>query len=121
MASEELLSYPRYTFPDDPIFTQLLHVSRNIQGHVIYDGHGFYANYCRILSDILQLRQALLGRLPKSAFNEQGMLLEKRRYICILVLKNYEFIIAFFATLAIGGACVPLGKFGCLPFYMNRR
>lgn len=119
MAPQELSPRPRYTLPDDSVFSRLLHVSKKIQGHVIYDDHGFCADYPRILRDILLLRQALLNHLPKLALNGQGILVEKRRCICVLTQNGYEFIIAFFATLAIGGTCVPLGWFICLIFRTN--
>lgn len=105
------LDGPRHTFPNDPIFTQLLYVCKSTPGTIIHDdAHEFQADYSRILGDILQLRHVLLEHLPQSALNEHGMLLQEWSSICVLTPRSYEFIIAFFSILSLGGACAPLGK-----------
>ena len=44
-------------------------------------------------------------------FDEKGRMKGENPYIFILSRGNYEFIVASFSVLAMGGALVPLGKF----------
>lgn len=98
------------TFPNDPIFNQLLSVARQSRGTVVYDATGIEADYARFFRDVSRLRAILQRQLPQSAFNEHGLVDENSPFICVLSAGGYEFIISFFAILSIGGACVPLGK-----------
>ena len=108
--SEEAFARAEQKFPNDQIFQQLLLAAKGFQGTIIHDADGFKADYARFLNDILEVCRALRLNLPPAAFDERGLLREDEPYICILSL-GYEFIIAHYAILALGGASVPLGKF----------
>ncbi|KAK2744988.1 hypothetical protein FQN57_004118 [Myotisia sp. PD_48] len=95
-------------FPDDPIFNRLLRLAESFKGSIIYAADGFEACYKRLICDILSFRKSLFEQLPSAAFNEHGLLTEEYSYIPVLSLGGYEFIIAFFTILSLGGACVPL-------------
>ncbi|RFU29333.1 hypothetical protein B7463_g7018, partial [Scytalidium lignicola] len=97
-------------FPNDYIFNQLLHIAQEFHGKIIYDTFGFEADYARVFQDILEVCSTLREHLLSSAFNVQGLLHEDTSNICVLSLGGYEFIIAFYAILALGGACVPLAS-----------
>lgn len=71
---------------------------------------GVDATYPQLLHDILALRQRLYKCLPVSMCDEKGRIKAETPYVLILSRGNYEFIVAAFAVLAIGGALVPLGK-----------
>ncbi|KAE8344155.1 hypothetical protein BDV24DRAFT_160702 [Aspergillus arachidicola] len=95
-------------FPNDPVFNQLHRLSREIQGAVVYDPSGIEANYSRFAQDISRVCATLREKLPASSFDKQGVLLEESPYVPVLTLGGYEYIVCFYATLALGGACVPL-------------
>lgn len=105
MASEELRK-----FPNDPVLVRLLESAKTITGQIIHDDYGFDKTYAELLADIMQTRDALRTQLPPSVLNKHGLLHEDRPYICALTRGGYEFIVAFFAVRAIGGACMPLGE-----------
>ncbi|KKO97290.1 hypothetical protein THAR02_10610 [Trichoderma harzianum] len=53
-------------------------------------------------------------QLPSSILDEHGILPQETPYISVLTRRGYEFLVAFFAIRAIGGACIPFGS-GILP------
>ncbi|KAK2736422.1 hypothetical protein FQN57_000755 [Myotisia sp. PD_48] len=100
--------YTNMNFPNDPIFTNLLHHAKSKPDHVISDpGIGVQATYSQLLADVVSL-----CRLLKQALSEfltvEGNYLEEDVYICIVGTANYEFAAAGFAILALGGIIVPL-------------
>lgn len=97
-------------FPNDPVFNQLRRLSREIQGAVIYDPSGIEADYSRFAQDVSRVCATLRENLPASSFDKQGVLLEESPYVPLLTLGGYEYIVCFYATLALGGACIPLGR-----------
>ena len=97
--------------PNEPTFDQLLRVSRQINHIIIHDPkHEVDADYAQLLTDLLRMRGSLYEVLPKSLFDEHDILREENPYILILAPGGYEFIVAAFAILSIGGALVPLGE-----------
>ena len=97
--------------PNEPIFRRLVENSKLVQNVIIHDpSSGVDAKYPQLLHDILALRQRLYECLPVSMFDEKGRIKEDTPYILIFSRGNYEFIVASFSVLAIGGALVPLGK-----------
>lgn len=98
--------------PNEPIFRRLVENNKTIHNVIVYDPScGVNAKYPQLLHDILALRQRLHECLPGSMFDEKGRMKEGNPYVLILSRGNYEFIVAAFAILAIGGALVPLGRF----------
>ncbi|KAJ6443213.1 Acyl-CoA synthetase family member 3, mitochondrial [Purpureocillium lavendulum] len=97
-------------FPSDPVLVRLLQSAKVTTETIIHDAYGFDKTYPELLGDIVQTRDALLDQLPSSAVDKAGLLHEDRPYICVLTRGGYEFIVAFFAIRAIGGACMPLAS-----------
>jgi malonyl-CoA/methylmalonyl-CoA synthetase len=102
---------PEMMFPNDPISTQLLRLSSEIKGPIVYDDSGFEVDYRGFLSDICRLRNTLQKKLPELSFGENGLFTETHPNVNILSTGGYEFIVAFFAVLTLGGAALPLGQF----------
>lgn len=94
------------------MFRRLVENNKSIQNVIVHDPScGVNAKYPQLLHDILALRQRLYECLPLSKFDEKGRMKGDNPYILILSRGNYEFIVASFSVLAMGGALVPLGKF----------
>ena len=99
------------SLPNEPIFRRLVENSKWMRHVIIHDPScGVDATYPQLLHDILALRQRLYKCLPVSMCDEKGRIKAETPYVLILSRGNYEFIVAAFAVLAIGGALVPLGK-----------
>ena len=98
------------TLPGDPILIRLLEAARLTEEQVIYDHYGFDKTYAQLLGDILATRDRLRLDLPASLLTPDGLIDEKRPYIAALTNGGYEFIVAFFAIRALGGACFPFCK-----------
>lgn len=99
------------TFPNDPLFKQLLNHAKESDEIIIYDpDRGVEATHAQLLCDISTLRQAIYEHLPESIRGEDMAIGGERPYICILAPCSYEFIVAFFTILALGGAPVPVCK-----------
>lgn len=98
------------TLPGDPILIRLLEAARLTEEQVIYDHYGFDKTYAQLLGDILATRDRLRLDLPASLLTPDGLIDEKRPYVAALTNGGYEFIVAFFAIRALGGACFPFCK-----------
>jgi hypothetical protein len=95
--------------PNEPTFVQLLRVSREVHHIIVHDPwNRVDAGYAQFLTDLLRMRESLYKFLPSYMFDEQNILREDNPYIFILSRGDYEFIVAAFAILSIGGALVPL-------------
>lgn len=97
-------------FPNDPILVKLLHSAKLTTEQVIHDAYGFDKTYADLLGDIVQTRDAIRANLPSTALNAHGIFNDERPYVCVLTRSGYEFLVAFFAIRAIGGACIPFGR-----------
>lgn len=97
-------------FPNDPIFNQLAFLAAKVRRPVVYDATGLEVDYNQFFHDVSKLRAKLREVLPSFSFDEQGILHEKHPYICLLATGDYDFIVSFYAILALGGAVAPLGK-----------
>ncbi|KAK2855710.1 hypothetical protein FQN49_004921 [Arthroderma sp. PD_2] len=106
------------TFPKDPILVKLLQASQLTAEQIIHDAYGFDKTYGQLLSDIIATRNALRRSLPPSVLNPEGLLREECPFVGALTFGGYEFIVAFFAVRALGGACWPLAS-GILPEEAN--
>lgn len=96
--------------PNEPIFRRLLENSNSVPGIIINDPTcGVRADYAQLLRDIVVFRQQLYDKLPNDLFDEDGLIRPDSPYILIASPGNYEFIVASFAILAVGGALVPIG------------
>jgi malonyl-CoA/methylmalonyl-CoA synthetase len=95
----------------EPIFKRLIENSKSITDVIVDDPTcNVRADYLKLLQDIVTLREQLYESLPDGLFDERGIIHESSPYILIASPGNYEFIVATFAILAVGGAVVPIGK-----------
>ncbi|KIM94583.1 hypothetical protein OIDMADRAFT_60364 [Oidiodendron maius Zn] len=95
--------------PNEPTFVELLRVFRQVHQIIVHDPqNGVDADYSQFFTDLLRMREILYESLPKDMFDEQNIIREESPYVFILSRGDYEFIIASFAILSIGGALVPL-------------
>ena len=97
--------------PNEPMFRRLVENNKSVHNVIVHDSScGLNVKYPQLLHDILALRQRLYECLPVSTFDEKGRMKGDNPYILILSRGNYEFIVASFSVLAMGGALVPLGE-----------
>lgn len=101
-----------YRFPHDPVLAKLLHASKNRPDSaiVIHDVCGYEKSYSELLGDVIRTRKELRMQLTSSIIDEHGILRQETPYIPVLTRSGYEFLVAFFAIRAVGGACIPFGK-----------
>jgi hypothetical protein len=91
--------------PHDVIFHRLHYLANHHSGKAVKESHiGLEVSYQQLLSDIIRLRVRLLGNL-----NEQTLerLRRDEEVAFVIMASGYEFIVALFATLSIGGISVP--------------
>lgn len=100
------------SFPNDPVLVRLLQAAKRISGtEVIFSGFsGFEKTYPEILSDVLKTRDQFKSLFPASNFDERGLLRDEHVFVTALTRTGYEFVVAFFAVRALGGAYLPLGN-----------
>ncbi|EEQ30582.1 acyl-CoA synthetases/AMP-acid ligases II [Microsporum canis CBS 113480] len=95
--------------PNEPIFVQLLKVSRQVDHVIVHDANrGITADFTQLLADILQTRCSLRASLPDSVLGSNRLLKDTNPYVLLLPDGHYDFIIGAYSILSIGGAFVPL-------------
>lgn len=106
------MSENNHQFPQDPILVKLLDAAHHVTDSqtIIKDAFGFEKTYPELLSDVLETRSRLRSDLPSSALDERGLLRDETPYVAAMTRSGYEFVVAFFAVRALGGAFVPLGQ-----------
>ncbi|RDW92906.1 uncharacterized protein DSM5745_00228 [Aspergillus mulundensis] len=102
------------TLPADPILVKLLQASRTTTEPIIFDDYGYTKSYPQLLFDVVRTWESLKQALHPSALDARGLVRQERPYIAAITRGGYEFIVAFFAIRALGGACIPLAP-GILP------
>ncbi|KJZ76351.1 hypothetical protein HIM_04080 [Hirsutella minnesotensis 3608] len=93
--------------PNDPILVKLLEAAVLTEEQVIFDRYGFQKTYSELLGDVIATRNLIRDRLPTFSLTADGLLAEHTPYLAALTHGGYEFVVAFFAIRAIGGACFP--------------
>ncbi|KAJ6789354.1 hypothetical protein PWT90_08763 [Aphanocladium album] len=97
------------TLPNDPIFVQLLKISRQVDHVIVQDSaRNINANYAQLLADLLATRRALRESLPESVLGRNHLLGDNSSFIFVLPDGDYDFILGALAALSVGGAFVPL-------------
>lgn len=101
---------PAIGLPNDPIFTHLAHLARNTNKVIIRDPlQKLEADHVRFLRDILQFRWKISSALPADILDGNGMIKsDDGVYILLSAPSDYQFLVALFAILAVGGAAVLL-------------
>lgn len=95
--------------PNDPIFTHLAHLARNSNKVIIRDPlQNLEADNVRFLRDILQFRLKISSALPADILGGNGLIKSDGVYILLSAPSSYQFLVALFAILAVGGAAVLL-------------
>ncbi|TWU75935.1 hypothetical protein ED733_006343 [Metarhizium rileyi] len=99
-------------FPHDAVLVKLLEVSNlnSTPEPIIYDAYGLEKTYAELLGDILETRDRIRRAVSTSSLDDRGFFLEAAPYTGYLGLSGYEFVVAFFATRALAGACMPFGS-----------
>lgn len=106
--------------PNDPIFTHLAHLARNTNKVIIRDPlQNLEADNVRFLRDILQFRWKISSALPADILDGNGMIeSDAGVYILLSAPSSYQFLVALFAILAVGGAAVLLRMYLSLYHYL---
>lgn len=103
------INFQSTRFPNEEIFLQLLKAAKASQRDAVVDwNRGISADYIQLLTDVIQMRQKIWSQLPRSTFDERGIIASERPYIFILAPASYPFIVAAFAVLSIGAAISPM-------------
>ncbi|KAL4942603.1 hypothetical protein BDV06DRAFT_211724 [Aspergillus oleicola] len=95
-------------FPHDPIFSSLLPLARDVKRVIVHDpDYGIEATYDQLITDIIHARHQLIKKVL-SQLDDRGRILKDDYHIGVLAPSNYEFAVAAFAILALGGSVVAL-------------
>jgi malonyl-CoA/methylmalonyl-CoA synthetase len=96
-------------FPDDTIFNTLLPIARELDHTVFHDpAKGINANYDQFMTDVIHMRHQLKKQLSRYLDPQNNSIFAESVLICALAPANYEYAVAVFAILALGGTVVPL-------------
>jgi malonyl-CoA/methylmalonyl-CoA synthetase len=100
-----------FCFPNDPLLVRLLEAAKRVGGSeiIIEDFTGFKKTYLQLLHDVLTTRDKLMSLIPASNFDDRGLLREENVFVTALTRTGYQYVVAFFAVRALGGAYTPLG------------
>lgn len=92
--------------PNDILFQRLHYLAIYRNGSAVKEEHlGLDVSYAKFLSDIIKHKKAILATLDDKTLQK----LEEDKEVAFTILaRGYEFIVAFFAILAVGGIAVPL-------------
>lgn len=99
------------SFPNDDIFARLIELSKERDGIVVDDPTiGVQATYPQLLTDVEQTRLKLADNLKRD--NESfDSIIGQNYHIGYVGHASYEYAVAAFAILALGGVVVPLREF----------
>ena len=92
-------------FPNDPLFRRLLHHAQNNHNVLIqeFQQNSIEATAAQFLRDVVAYSERIRAQQASLETHKNG-----GRYICILATLSYEFVVALYATIALGAAAVPL-------------
>lgn len=94
-------------FPNYFLFSRLLRLSYKHDLLAVKDDtYGYTANYAQLLTDILHLRNVLRQILPGSVIRKLDR--DEEVFVNILGPGGYEFVVGFFALMALGAVIVPI-------------
>ncbi|GFG23860.1 hypothetical protein IFM61606_03753 [Aspergillus udagawae] len=100
---------PPRGLPNDPVFKHLVHAAAYANKPIIRDPlQNIEADYVRFLGDILQYRLKISNALPTEILDDNGMIQNNDNFILLSAPSSYQFLVALFAILAVGGAAVLL-------------
>jgi malonyl-CoA/methylmalonyl-CoA synthetase len=96
-------------FPDDKIFNTLLPIARELD-HIVFNdpAKDINANYDQLITDVIHMRHKLREQLSRFLDPQNKSIFTESVLICTLAPANYEYAVATFAILALGGTVVPL-------------
>ena len=96
-------------FPDDNIFNTLLQNAREVDQVIFHDSTtGINASYSQFITDVIHMRHQLRERFSQHLDPQSSSVFTDPLLICTLAHANYEYAVAAFAILALGGVPVPL-------------
>jgi malonyl-CoA/methylmalonyl-CoA synthetase len=95
--------------PNEPTFERLIQLTGNASHTIVHDpSRGVNANSSKLLADVQEARESLYQNLDDTLFDGHGLIKEDTPWICVIAPGSYEFVVASFAILALGGAIVAL-------------
>jgi malonyl-CoA/methylmalonyl-CoA synthetase len=95
--------------PNSPLLSRILRFAHRSERIAIKGPTaGFAASHIQLLTDVLHLRNVLRDSLDHSTLEQLGKGAEI--FINVLGTGGYEFMVAFFAVVAVGAVVVPLCK-----------
>ncbi|CAG8932827.1 unnamed protein product [Penicillium salamii] len=95
--------------PDDPLFEKLIYNAQHIHSTLIRDtSSGIAATPAQFLRDVVFFKHRINIQLATSGIDIHTVAGDVDVYICILAPLSYEFLVAFYAVIALGGVAVPL-------------
>lgn len=103
------------TFPNDAVFSRLLKLCRVRDGIIIDDPTiGVQATYRQLVADVQHMRLRLIERLKEEDESVQ-LIVDRNYHVGYVGHANYEYAVAAFAILALGGVAIPLRELSCTP------
>ncbi|KAJ5907795.1 hypothetical protein N7495_000477 [Penicillium taxi] len=95
--------------PDDLLFQRLLYNAQNIHSVLIRDtASGIEATPAQFLRDVIFFQDRINIQLATNGISAHDVTGHRDVYICILAPLSYEFLVAFYAVIALGSVAVPL-------------
>jgi hypothetical protein len=114
------IDYQSTRFPNEEIFVQLIKAARTCQHDAVVDfNRGITADYISLLTDVVQMRENIWSTVPRSAFDDKGLIVPETPYIFILSPSSYPFVVASFGILSIGAALCTMCKLKATPSYLT--
>lgn len=91
--------------PNDILFQRLHYLACNQNGVAVREEHlGLSISYAQLLGDVIYNKQKLLQALNEQTLKKLGA---DEEVAFVILARGYDFVVAFFAILSIGGIAVP--------------
>ena len=99
--------------PNEPIWELLLTALELYPHHVVVADSlsRLEADYAQLVTDMLYMRREIIKAFPPSMFEPHGHIAQERPYITVIAPGNFDFIVAAFAVLSLGGAFMPICRY----------
>jgi len=100
-------------FPNFFLFSRLVRLSYKAHLLAVKDlTYGYTASYAQLLTDVLHLRNVLRETLPRHVVRKLDR--DEEVFVNLLGPGGYEFVVGFFALMALGAVIVPICKWPLL-------
>jgi malonyl-CoA/methylmalonyl-CoA synthetase len=96
-----------HVFPNFFLFSRFLRWSYKRHLIAVKDlTYGYTADYAQLLTDVLHLRNVLRQTLPATVVRKVDA--DEEVFVTLLGPGGYEFVVGFFALMALGAVVVPI-------------